>query len=130
MFNDEQLAKLIENGKNPDHDHMPVVKLILPQSRCVWLLNEIDVEDPNIAFGLCDLGFGFPELGYVSLEELGSIRLALLGYKIEADPSFIAKYPMSVYADAARSLCEITVEDHILMQFDKAKQNRQKPSPG
>ena len=28
----------------------------------------------TVAFGLCDLGIGCPELGYVSLSELKSVR--------------------------------------------------------
>jgi hypothetical protein len=35
------------------------------------LLTEIDPGDDDTAFGLCDLGLGCPEVGYVSLSELG-----------------------------------------------------------
>jgi len=56
------------------HPDQPVVKLFTPDGGCTWLLTEIDPEDPDIAFGLCDLGFGCPELGSVSLSELESVR--------------------------------------------------------
>lgn len=36
---------------------------------CDWHLTEIDSQD-GTAFGLCDLGMGFPELGTVSIQEL------------------------------------------------------------
>ena len=48
----EQLAK---SGK-ARADFIPVVKLFTPDGNCTWLLTELDPEDPDIAFGLCDLG--------------------------------------------------------------------------
>ncbi len=38
--------------------------------RATYLLSEIYPADPTIAFGLCDLHIGFPELGDVDLMEL------------------------------------------------------------
>lgn len=36
-----------------------------------WYITERDMEDEQIqAFGYCDLGWGYPELGYVSIEEI------------------------------------------------------------
>jgi len=36
-----------------------------------WFITEKDMEDEQLqAFGYCDLGMGFPELGYVSIQEL------------------------------------------------------------
>ena len=63
--------KLLRNGRlhqqcdeagKPEPDFAPAVKLFTPDAGCTWLLTEIDPEDPDIAFGLCDLGMGFPEL--------------------------------------------------------------------
>jgi hypothetical protein len=75
-----QMAKLIENGrksqeaqrKGQNFDPMPVVKLFTPDAQATWLLTEVDPDTPDIAFGLCDLGLGFPELGSVSLAEIGT----------------------------------------------------------
>jgi hypothetical protein len=50
------------------------VKLFAPDGNATWLLTEIDPDDGDRAFGLCDLGLGEPELGYVSLAELESVR--------------------------------------------------------
>jgi Protein of unknown function (DUF2958) len=56
----------------------------------------------DLAFGLCDLGLVCPELGYVSLTELRSVR-GKLGLPIECDLHFEADKPTSAYADEARS---------------------------
>ena len=42
-----------------------------------WLLTEIDPDDHDLAFGLCDLGLGIPEIGWVSLDELATVRSQL-----------------------------------------------------
>ena len=58
-------AQLLANGRQTaeglDHDPMPVVKLFSPYMGGTWLLTELDPEEPDIAFGLCDLGVGFPD---------------------------------------------------------------------
>ncbi len=80
-------------------DFEPVVKLFTPDAQCTWLLTEIDAD--GLAFGLCDLGMGEPELGYVSLVELRSVR-GKLGLPIERDLHFEADKSISAYADEAR----------------------------
>lgn len=112
LFTSEQYQKLIENGRNCDKDHPPVVRLHILFTGCQWLISELDPEQPNIAFGLCDLGMGFPELGSVDLEEIKAIRN--VPFPVMRDVFFEGKYPMSVYADAARELREITIEDDLL----------------
>ncbi len=81
-------------------DHKPVVKLFTPDAGCTWLLSEIDPEEPDIAFGLCDLGMGCPELGTVSLSELESVR-GKLNLPVERDMHFEADKTLSAYADEA-----------------------------
>ena len=54
---------------------------------CTWLITEYDPGD-RIGFGWCDLGLGFPELGYVSLDEVLSLRIPPIGARIERDLSF------------------------------------------
>lgn len=126
VYTQEQYEQLIENGHNRDQDHYPVIKLFMPSTRITWLLSELDPEEPDIAFGLCDLGFGFPELGYVSLNEITSVITAFGG--VERDRHFEAKYPLSVYADAARYCAEITDDDKILSRHVKQKPSGPKPS--
>ena len=98
-------AQLLANGRqsldNDDFDPPPVVKLFTPDAGATWLLTEIDPDDTDRAFGLCDLGHGFPELGYVSLSELQSVR-GRLGLAVERDLHFVASKTISAYARDAR----------------------------
>jgi hypothetical protein len=103
--------KLLRNGKlrqqreqedKPEPDFWPVVKLFTPDAGCTWLLTEIDPDDPDIAFGLCDLGLGHPELGCVSLSELEAVR-GQLNLPVERDLYFAATKTLSAYADEARA---------------------------
>ncbi|MDQ0589906.1 DUF2958 domain-containing protein [Variovorax paradoxus] len=105
LITDEQRALLLANGRksveNPHFDPLPAVKLFTPNAGATWLLTEIDPDDQDIAFGLCDLGQGFPELGYVSLTELEGLR-GRWGLPIERDLYFMADKPISGYAREAR----------------------------
>lgn len=101
----EQRAQMLANGARSaageDIDPFPIVKLFTPDAGATWLLTELDPEDPDIAFGLCDLGLGFPELGSVSLSEITSVR-GRLGLPVARDLHFKADRPLSRYADDAR----------------------------
>jgi hypothetical protein len=98
----EHKLALLENGRktkqDPDHDPFPVVKLFTPDGASIRLLSEIDPDDEDIAFGLCDLGLGEPELGTVSLSELERLR-GPLGLPVARDTSFRAEYTIGTYAD-------------------------------
>jgi hypothetical protein len=93
-------------GTDAEIDFYPVVKLFTPDAGCTWLLTEIDPENHDTAFGLCDLGMGYPELGSVSLSELADVRGGL-GLPIERDLHFKADKRLSAYADEARELDRI-----------------------
>lgn len=80
-----------------------MVKLFTPDANCTWLLTEIDPEKPDIAFGLCDLGMGSPELGSVSISELTQLR-GRLGLPVERDLGFKADKTLSQYAAEALKL--------------------------
>ncbi len=81
-------------------DFLPVVKLFTPDAGCTWLLTELDPDEPDIAFGLCDLGMGCPETGSVRISELESVR-GRLGLHVERDLQFTATKTLSAYADEA-----------------------------
>jgi hypothetical protein len=109
LITQAQLDQLLANGKAQraaiDNDQgaidfKPVVKLFTPDAQCTWLLTEID-PDHQLAFGLCDLGMGEPELGYVSLTELRTVR-GKLGLPVQRDEHFDADRTLSTYADEAR----------------------------
>jgi hypothetical protein len=65
------------------------------------LLTEVDPDDHAHAFGLCDLGLGFPELGSVSLAGIATVR-GRLGLPVERDRHFEAQKRLSAYARKAR----------------------------
>lgn len=92
---------LLENGRRPDEDHRPVVKFFNPCGAATWLIAQMDPDEPDILFGVADLGFGCAELGSVRLSELESVK-GPLGLGIERDLYFEARYPLSVYIEAAR----------------------------
>ncbi|MDK3075485.1 DUF2958 domain-containing protein [Sedimentitalea sp. JM2-8] len=106
----EHTEKLIEQGRATsaaqleganEPDHMPVVKLFTPDAGCTWLISELDPDDPDLAFGLCDLGVGCPELGSVRISEIESVR-GVFGLPVERDRHFTADRSLSAYADLAR----------------------------
>jgi len=101
----EHRTLLLANGARAaageDIDPLPVLKLFTPDGSATWLLTELDPDDPDIAFGLCDLGMGYPELGSVSLSEIAAVR-GRMGLPIERDLHFTADRPLSAYADDAR----------------------------
>ena len=110
LFTSEQHRQLLANGTtNRDRqaqglnelDLKPVVKLFTADGAATWLLTEIIPDEPSIAVGLCDLGMGCPELGYVSLTELAEAR-GHLGLPIERDLFFKADKTLSEYAEEAR----------------------------
>ena len=86
--------KLLKRGDTP------VLKLFCPWGAATWLISEMDPENPDILFGLCDLGMGEPELGSVSLAELQSVKKFGLG--IERDRHFTPNKTLTEYADEAR----------------------------
>jgi hypothetical protein len=109
LITSAQHQKLLENGRaqraaidrqDQALDFEPVVKLFTPDGNATWLLTEIDVHT-GLAFGLCDLGVGEPELGYVSFTELESAR-GPLGLPIEPDFHFAPTRTIAAYADLAR----------------------------
>lgn len=91
-------ARITDDGNTVDHE--PVAKLFCPWGAGTWLLSELDPEEPDVAFGLCDLGVGCPELGSVSLAELAAIR-GPGGLRIERDLHFHPKMTLSAYARVA-----------------------------
>lgn len=84
-----------------DFDPVPAVKLFTPDASATWLLTELDPDETDVAFGLCDLGLGSPELGYVSLAEIAGIR-GRLGLPVERDRWFSSTEPLSVHLQRAR----------------------------
>ncbi len=105
ILSQDILDELVANGcarvaQDEGFDPFPVAKLFIPGAGAVWLLSEISPYNPGLAFGLCDLGMGFPELGYVDLRELEGMR-ENYNMPVERDLSFRADKPLSAYLQAA-----------------------------
>ena len=102
------LANGHRRADDPCFDAPPVVRLFLPDDQGVtdntrlWLLSELNPDEPDVAFGLIDAGAVHDRiwLGPVHLSELESLR-DCFGRKVRRDPWFRARAPLSVYADAA-----------------------------
>ena len=101
------LTKLIKTKMIRNHDQrekvnrpspVPAVKIFNPCGGGTWLLTELD---GDIMFGLCDLGMGFPELGYVSLSEMESVK-GPFGIGLERDRWFKPTKSLSEYTADAR----------------------------
>ena len=99
LANGREQAKV--KGTKSERDFWPVVKFFYPAGAATWLITELDPEDPDLAFGLADLGHGFPELGSVRISELQNF-CGSFGLGIERDLHFEVKAPLSRYAAAAR----------------------------
>lgn len=110
MIRPEDIQQLVINwqeqaplkGTRQEQDFMPVVKLFNPCGSGTWILTELE-PDSSLAFGLCDLGVGEPELGYVCLDELASIKL-MAGLRIEQDLHWKPTKTLSEYASEASRL--------------------------
>jgi len=96
------------------HDPAPVVKLFSPMGAATWLATEL-LDDDDTLFGLADLGFGCPELGYFSLGEIARVRLPF-GLGIERDLTFATTVPLSVWADTARRTGSILHAESVLLR--------------
>ncbi|MBZ0130800.1 MAG: DUF2958 domain-containing protein [Rhodobacteraceae bacterium] len=85
--------KLLANGNAIDNGATelsltPVVRLFTPDAAATWVLVSAEPWGDDLRlFGWCDLGVGFPEYGYVSLNELQCLR-GRLGLPVERDLHF------------------------------------------
>lgn len=99
LMTQAQRERLIKNHvTNTDNggatDFMPVIKLFAGGS-ATWLITEFNPDTLEF-FGLCDLGCGYPELGYVDLPSLKAMR-------VERDMYFSPDKTIGGYATEARA---------------------------
>ena len=125
----QELMKQLRANARRGSEVPPVLKIFSPAGSATWLILSIE-KDEDTMFGLCDLGMGFPELGYVSLQELREtdvpIRLRIngenevkLSLPLERDLYFQPTHALEVYTEASRKHDCIT-EQH--EQLDEASQ--------
>ena len=115
--------QLLTNGRNPDSDRIPLCKWFNPAGAGTWLIVDADPEDPDVHFGLMDLGFGTPELGTVRLSELEAFQ-GPFGLGIERDLWFQPAHTIGVYAEAARNAGRIV---EFGPELDEAARSRTGP---
>jgi Protein of unknown function (DUF2958) len=113
---DQLLANGAQSAAGEDIDPVPVVKLFTPDANATWLLTELDAEN-EIAFGLCCLGMGSPELGYMSLNEIASVR-GPMGLPVERDAHYRETRSLSVLAKLALRA------GHLNVQLMKTRQRK------
>ena len=89
----KEIQKKLEANRGKENAD-PVVKFFTGGA-ATWLISELG--DNGIAFGFCDLGHGYPELGYVDLNELVALG------KVERDLHFKGTKPMSDYVKEANA---------------------------
>lgn len=108
----ELREKLRANAEAPGADHLPVVKFFNPAGAGIWLATELGDGDDTL-FGIADLGFGCPEVGSFSLDELASLRLPF-GLRIERDIAFSTEHSLSAWAEAARATGSLGAAERVL----------------
>ena len=103
LLTDDLKAQLLANGEcaRTARTLKPLVKFFDPCGAATWLIVSME-RDEDTLFGLCDLGMGFPELGYVSLRELQSVK-GPLGIGLERDLWFTPEKTLEAYAEEARA---------------------------
>lgn len=103
LIREKDLQQLVINrqaqrpvqGTAKEIKFMPVVKLHIPYTHCLWLLSELD--EDFIAFGLCQIHCA--ELGSVWLDEL--LDLDIDGLKVVQDTTFQPTMTIGDYAKMA-----------------------------
>ena len=126
LLTQDQRARLIANGQSRG-DHVPVVKFFNPVGAGTWLFSELD-EDGDSLFGLCDLGFGCPEMGSASLAEIVAVtplneRTVLL-LKAADGWEFLASLPASAKAPEPGTKVAASFASSDIHFFDTASGER------
>ena len=113
----ETRAQLEANGREPDRDHVPVVKLFNPIGDGVWFATLVE-SDGDLLYGVADLGFGCPEPGHFSLREIEGLRLPL-GLGIERDILFTTTTALSVWIDVASQAGCLRTTERIIARIER-----------
>ena len=117
LVTDELRQELLNNWNLEDKDLKPVLKIFSPIGASTWMIVSMNPNDNDTMYGLCDLGMGSPELGYIPLSELQQIRIPFMAgveMELERDLYFEPKYSLAVY-DTAAHLNEGITEDPKLL---------------
>lgn len=104
LFSKDQRRRLVANGKaqmkavenNGWIDQDPIVELSIKRAGVRCLLTHVRPDDPDMAYGLVDLGSGQPTLTEVSLGWLTEFA-GLLGLQVYNNPNFRVIGSLSLY---------------------------------
>ena len=115
----EQRRQLIDNWNLAGDALRPVVKIFSPVGSATWLIASMNSQEEDTLYGLCDFGFGYPEIGYVRLSDLQSTTVQVPpagsgGIGLEQDLYFRPSHSLSTYAAAARQNGAITDDPRLL----------------
>ena len=84
----EKLPELYStDGKRGD---LPAVYVFTPDAAATWIVWEYSKEH-DMGFGLCDMGMGFPEIGYVDMTVLEGVR-GNFGLPVEVDSTISTRF--------------------------------------
>ena len=81
---------LAKPGLTGSNAQVPICKFFNPCGAATWLIFARETDEPDVLWGLADLGMQCIEYGTISLSELQSIRLPF-GLTIERDLHFHPK---------------------------------------
>ena len=132
----QEFQKQLRQNWRKSTNMPPALKIFSPVGTATWLIHSQDPREPDILFGLCDLGLGFPELGNVSLAELEELevpaRLVINGLrevtfrmKLERDLHFQPQHNLEVYVEAAMQAQQITENPQALERAALRTNNRE-----
>lgn len=118
LVTEEVRKELLDNWGKPNTVSKPALKVFSPIGTATWLIHSMDPGENDRLYGLCDLGYGSPELGYVNLSELHETQMHLRAVPgvnpetigLERDLHFEPQHTMEVYTQAARRAGKITEE--------------------
>jgi hypothetical protein len=96
MFTAAHVKALLKNHGKELSEMKPVAKLFCPWGAATWLICEMDPQDNDIVYAICDLGLDCVEYGTVSMRELQNLR-GPFGLKIERDLHWTASKTASEY---------------------------------
>jgi hypothetical protein len=112
-----EARQVAQRDGRPEPDAVPVLKLFNPIGPALWIAVELDAGGDAL-FGVADLGFGCPELGYFSVSEIAAIRLPF-GLGVERDTAFATRTPLSAWADIARRLSSLREAEAAIARIER-----------
>ena len=101
LFTDLQFELLYKNGLDNENDHVPVAYLLQNKLHYQWLITELYLHDPDLAYGLSNLNNGKIELGYIDLKSIMDINKS---DKIINSPGFYTEDKISLFKALADEL--------------------------